>query len=39
MRARRLTKEMGTYWRKRDRELADTRRKREKLDREARKRQ
>ena len=37
MRARRLTREMCNYWRRRDREMADGKRKREKLDKEAKK--
>lgn len=38
MRARKLTKEMCQYWRRRDKELADGKRKREKLDKELKKR-
>ena len=38
VRARKLTKEMLHFWKKRDRELADTKRKKEKLDREMKKR-
>jgi len=39
MRARKLTKEMCHFWRKRDKEIADTKKKRERLDKEAKKRQ
>jgi len=39
VRARKLTKEMLQFWRKRDRELADTKRKKERLDKELKKRQ
>jgi len=36
-RAKKLQKEVLSYWRKRDKELADTKRKKEKMDREIRK--
>ena len=39
MRARRLTKDVVQFWRRRDREIADSKRKREKMDKELKKRQ
>lgn len=39
MRAKKLLKEVATFWRKRDRESADHKKKKEKLDREIKKKQ
>ena len=39
MRAKKLTKEMLTFWKKRDRELADIKRKKEKFDKEMKRKQ
>lgn len=36
MRAKRLTKEMMNYWKKRDKEIADLKRKKEKVEKEMR---
>ena len=38
MRAKKLTKEMLIFWKKRDKELADIKRKKEKFDKEMKKR-
>jgi DNA helicase INO80 len=36
VRAKKLTKEMMAFWRRRDKEIADLKRKREKIDKENR---
>lgn len=37
MRAKKLTKEMMNFWKRRDKEIADLKRKKEKFDKELRK--
>lgn len=38
VRAKKITKDMLSYWKRRDRELADIKRKKEKFDKELKKR-